>query len=228
MFVHDTKDDLISLHLPSKKCCENSYIHAHKVTDVIDTDNFACDDCKKYFLRGIFLMYGTITDPDKSYHLELILPNETLANSLMDLLSNDGLTPKKTVRKNNYILYYKESDIIVDFLNIIGANKSAFRIMNVRIEKEIRNNTNRLVNCDTANIDKTVSAAIYQIDAINTLITTGEINNLPNELRETAYLRLNNPDITLNELAELHNPPISKSGVDYRLRKLTSISRNRR
>ena len=228
MFVHDTISDLVSLPMPSKKCCESSYLYGHTVTDIIETDKFLCPDCIKYFFRVIFLMYGTITDPEKSYHLELILPNETLADSLMELFSQNDLDPKKTVRKNNYIVYFKESDLIVDFLHIIGATKSAFHIVNVKIKKELRNTANRLANCDTANIDKTVSAAVNQIEAINTLISTGEIDNLPNELVETAYLRLNNPDITLNELAELHNPPISKSGVDYRLRKLSSISRNRR
>jgi len=228
MFVQDTKNDLISLQLPNKKCCEDSYLYAHRVTDTIETDKFVCPDCVKYFLRVIFLMYGTMSDPDKSYHLEMIFNNKTIADSIIKILSQLGIKPKHTIRKNNYILYYKESDLIVDFLNIIGANKSAFRIMNVRIEKEIRNNTNRLVNCDTANIDKTVSAAINQIDSINSLIATGEIDNLPDELKETAYLRLNNPNITLNELAELHDPPISKSGVDYRLRKLTNISKNGR
>lgn len=224
MFVQDTKNDLLNQQLPSKRCCRHSYQYGNSLNDIIEIEKFKCEECIKYFLRSVFLTYGTITNPDKSYHLELIVSDDGIADSLQELLTQYSIEPKKTKRKNNYILYYKESELIVDFLNIIGANKSAFHIMNTKIRKELRNNANRLANCDTANIDKTVSAAMIHIDAIKTLITTGEINNLSDELKATAYLRLENPDITLNELAELHEPPISKSGVNHRLKKITIIS----
>lgn len=225
MFVQDTKNDLMNLQAPNKKCCRESYQHGQALKDKVIKNNFICDDCLKYFLRGVFITYGTITNPHKSYHMEIIVNNREAADSLFDLLSEIGMEPKKIKRKNHYILYYKESEIIVDFLNLIGANKSAFHIMNTKILKEIRNNANRLANCDTANIDKTVSAAKTHMDAIKILISGGIIHKMPNELKETAYLRLNNPDITLNELAQLHNPPISKSGVNHRLKKLTDIAR---
>jgi conserved hypothetical protein len=228
MFVQDTKTDLINIPLPNKNCCKSAFQYASTFTcdSEVNTSNFVCDDCVKCFLRGVFLEYGTITNPDKSYHLELVMNDENITDSLMDLLSAYDMEPKKTTRKNSYVLYYKESERIVDFLNIIGANKSAFHIMNTKIRKELRNNANRHANCDAANIDKTVSASLNHIDAINTLIVTGGINDLPEELKETAYLRLDNPDITLSELAAIHNPPISKSGVNYRLKKLTDISKN--
>ena len=227
MFVRDTKKTLSDMPLPSKKCCKASYRYAETCTSdgVIDTGKFLCDDCVKYFLRGVFLEFGTITNPDKSYHLELVLNNEITADSLAEVLTKYDMEPKKINRKNNYVLYYKESERIVDFLYIIGANKSAFHMMNTKIRKELRNNANRHANCDTANIDKTVSASMNHIDAINVLIANGGINDLPEELKETAYLRLDNPDITLSELAAIHNPPISKSGVNYRLKKLSEISK---
>lgn len=225
MFVQDTKNDLMNLQPSNKKCCRESYEYGQALKDKVNKDNFICDDCVKYFIRGVFITYGTITNPYKSYHLEIIVNNREAADSLFDLLSEIGMEPKKIKRKNHYILYYKESEIIVDFLNLIGANKSAFHIMNTKIFKEIRNNANRLANCDTANIDKTVSAAKTHMDAIKILISEGIIHDLPDELKETAYLRLNNPDISLSELAQLHNPPISKSGVNHRLKKLTDIAK---
>ena len=228
MFVRDTKKILLDMPLPNRNCCKSSYRYADICASdsVIDTETFVCADCVKYFFRGVFLEYGTITNPDKSYHLELVLNNEITADSLAELLTKYNMESKKITRKNTYVLYYKESERIVDFLNMIGANKSAFHIMNTKIRKELRNNANRLANCDTANIDKTVSASIGHIDAINVLIANGGINDLPEELKDTAYLRLDNPDITLSELAAIHDPPISKSGVNYRLKKLTEISKS--
>lgn len=218
MFVQDTKNDLSNLPLPNKSCCKKVFRNGQM--------DFKCDDCIIYYLRGIFMKYGTISDPDKSYHLEIITDSHYQMESLYNILSDNGLEPKKIIRKNNYIVYYKESEMIVDFLNLIGANKSAFYMLNTKIRKEIRNNANRLANCDTANIDKTVSAANNQINAIKKLISDGIIDNLSEELKETAYLRLDNSDITLSELAELHVPPISKSGVNHRLKKLTEIAKN--
>ncbi len=183
-----------------------------------------CANCAASYLRGVFLACGTVSNPDsKSYQLELTVHTPEEAEALGLLLGECGMPPKTTVRGGFPVLYYKDSASIEDFLSYIGAQKAAFELMNVKILKELRNNANRLANCDAANIDKTVSAAQLQIHAVERLEASGQIAALPDELRTTARLRLENPEATLGELASLHTPPITKSGVNHRLKKLLEL-----
>lgn len=180
--------------------------------------------CKKAYLRGVFLGGGSISDPEKNYHLELVTNNEDYANDVKDLINSFNLNSKVVVRKNNYITYIKEGEQIVDFLNIIGAHSALFSLENIRIFKEMRNNVNRIVNCETANLSKTVNAAVRQIESIKFISETIGFNKLPKNLRDIAELRLNYEDASLKELGEMLSPPIGKSGVNHRLRKLEQIA----
>lgn len=190
-------------------------------------DLFKCDNCRRCFLRGVFLACGMITDPSKLYQLELTMPDESRAVYIMNLLEQFGFTPKSMVRRGHHIIYLKDNESVSDFLNLIGAQKASFEIINTKIRKEFRNNANRITNCDSANITRTVSAACSQLDAIRELEQSGLIKELPAELYETAMLRVENEDMSLSELARLHNPPITKSGVNHRLKKIIEISKKK-
>lgn len=183
-----------------------------------------CDGCLPAFVRGVFLSAGTVTDPDKSYHLELNFTSAEVSHSIAELLCECGLEPKRTSRKNENVLYYKDSESIENFLVFIGATGAAFSLMNKKIERELRSGANRIANSELANIGKTIAAAGDQIAAINDLKMSGELDRIPDELRITAHLRLEHPDATLSQLAALHDPPITKSGVNHRLKKLEQLS----
>ncbi len=188
----------------------------------IKREMFRCQNCMSAFVRGIFLVSGTLTDPDKSYHLEMSFTTEAVADKLEAALTELELVPKRMVRKTEHVLYYKDSESIENFLAFVGATNAAFTIMNKKIEREIRSSANRLANGEIANIGKTISAAADQITAINELIKNGEIERMPDELKQTAYIRLENSEATLSQLAALHEPPITKSGVNHRLKKIMS------
>ncbi|MCA0384670.1 MAG: DNA-binding protein WhiA [Firmicutes bacterium] len=181
--------------------------------------------CKKAYLRGIYLGGGSLSAPEKSYHLELITHNEYFANQLVDFINDTyDLASKMTARKKNYIVYIKESEKIVDFLNVIGAHQTLLEYENIRIIKQMRNNVNRVVNCETANITKTADAAFEHIHAIETIIQGVGLDYLDDRLREIAECRLENPEATLKELGEMLIPPIGKSGVNHRLKKIMEIA----
>ena len=190
----------------------------------INTGMFRCQSCLVSFVRGVFLSAGTVTNPEKGYHLELSLPTPELAANLAALLAENGLELKSTIRKNENVLYCKDSENIENFLAFIGANTAAFTIMNKKIERELRSGANRLANGELANLGKTVAAAGDQIAAINALEASGELDRMPDELRATALLRLEHFDATLSELAALHDPPITKSGVNHRLKKIMNCA----
>ena len=187
-----------------------------------DVANFNCASCEQAFLRGVFIATAKLTDPQKGYQLEFSFSpqNVSLASKLYRFLSVLGFVPKITNRKNSVGLYFKNNTIISDILYSVGAVGSSFEYSNVAIEKEIRNYENRATNCVAKNIYKSVSASQKQIDAIEKLNASHRINSLPEELRQTAQIRLDNPEATLTELALLHTPPISKSGLNHRLQKL--------
>jgi len=189
---------------------------------VIKDELFKCASCQSAFIRGVFLTAGTVTDPDKGYHLEMSFICEAVSAAIFAYLDEMGLTPKRMVRKTENVLYYKDSESIENFLAFIGATNAAFTIMNKKIERELRSDANRIANGELANIGKTVAAAGDQVAAIRALIDSGEIERLPDELRQTAYLRLENDDATLLQLAAMHEPPITKSGVNHRLKKIMS------
>lgn len=176
------------------------------------------------FLRGIFVSCGSVTDPNKEYHLEMILPENDRTEQLRAFFDEHGMTAKVTGRLKNSVLYFKTSELIEDFLTYIGAGSHALEIMQVKIEKDIRNRANRCVNCDSANLDKTVAASEKSRRDIETIYELLGEENLTPELRETARLRIENPESSLSELCGLHSTDISRSGLNHRLKKLSKIA----
>jgi len=179
--------------------------------------------CRLAFLRGAFLAGGSVTDPEKSYHLELATSHYNVSREALALMQECGFNPKQATRKANYIAYFKRSEDIEDFLTGIGAPLAAMEIMNAKVEKTLRGSVNRRVNCDAANLDKAVEAAQGQIEAIRTLNQSGILDSLPDKLKETARLRLAHPEDTLVQLAQRCDPPITKSALNHRLRKLVEL-----
>ncbi len=190
----------------------------------INFSNFTCQDCQKAFLKGAFLSCGAVSSPEKDYHLEFSVPYMNLSKSLITVLMELELNPKLTNRKGYNIIYFKDSEEIEDCLYLIGASKSMFDMMNIKIVKEIRNSANRKANCETANIEKTVAAASPQIAAILKIKEKKGLDDLTEPLRKIAELRLENPDASLGELAAMFEPPISRSGVNHRLNRLIKIA----
>ncbi len=181
--------------------------------------------CRRAFLRGAFLAGGSVTDPEKRYHLELSTTHLKVNREMEALLLEMELSAKVTDRKGSSVLYFKQSDAIEEFLTAIGAPVNAMAVMEAKIYKDWRNSANRRTNCDAANVDKVVAAAGEQLTAIHKLEAAGHLENLPEKLRQTAILRRENPEVTLAELAELHEPPLSKSAVNHRLRKLVALAK---
>lgn len=183
------------------------------------------DHCRTAFFRGAFLAGGSVTDPAKRYHLELSTSHYSVSRELSALLLDAGFFPKETTRKANYMTYFKQSDAIEDFLTAIGAPLAAMELMNAKAEKDLLGSINRKVNCDAANLDKTVEAAQEQIEAIHRLRALGRWEGLPDKLRQTAALREAHPELTLTQLSELCDPPVTKSCLNHRLRKLLELAR---
>ncbi|MCM1363477.1 MAG: DNA-binding protein WhiA [Faecalibacterium sp.] len=188
------------------------------------TEDFNC--CNGAFLRGAFLSCGTISDPNKGYHLEFVVPFRTLSFDLMKMLTDYGLKAKHMVRRGANVIYVKDSESIEDLLNIMGAQMAAFEIMNIKIYKDIRNVSNRITNFNCANISRTVSAAYDQIEKIEKLIKNGTFESLDDELRAFARVRIDNPDASLRELGEMFDPPLSRSAVNHRIKKILSFYDN--
>ena len=182
------------------------------------------DCCKKAFIRGFFLAAGSVNDPNKAYHFEIVVHNRDMAEVLKETINSFELDAKIVKRKKYYVVYLKEGSMIVDMLNIMEAYVSLMDMENVRILKDMRNDINRRVNCETANIKKTVGAAVRQIEDIEFIEKTKGLRYLPEQLREIAQLRIDEPEANLSELGEMLNPPISKSGVNHRLRKVSKIA----
>ncbi|MDD2484262.1 MAG: DNA-binding protein WhiA, partial [Eubacteriales bacterium] len=180
--------------------------------------------CRRAYLRGAFLGAGTMSDPEKSYHLELICNSEALANDFRRLINGFGFKSKTAQRRNSHIVYLKEGEQISDFLALLGAHNHVMEFENVRIMKELRNKTNRIVNCENANLDKTIESAARQLYEINLINEKKGLDSLPPKLREAAQLRLENPEASLLELAEMTQPPIKKSGINHRFQKIADIA----
>ena len=180
--------------------------------------------CKRAFLRGAFLSVGSMSDPAKSYHLEFACTGEEKAKQLQAVMADFEIESKIILRKKYYVVYLKEGSGIVDLLNVCEAPISLMNMENLRILKEMRNSVNRRVNCETANIAKTVTAAARQVEDIEYLREHYGLQNLPPALREMAEVRLEYPDAPLKELGEYFIPPIGKSGVNHRLRKLSELA----
>ena len=189
--------------------------------------NFAVleeESARTAFFRGAFLAGGSVTAPEKRYHLELATAHFHVSREVSALMLEAGFAPKSTTRKSNYLLYFKQSEAIEDFLTAIGAPVAAMGVMNAKLEKNLRSSINRRVNCDAANLDKTVDASMAQLEAIRRLESTAGLDSLPDKLRQAAELRRDNPELTLSQLAALCDPPVTKSCLNHRLRKLLQLS----
>ena len=180
--------------------------------------------CKRAYIRGAFLAAGSVSNPSKSYHFEIVCGTEDRARHLQEIMNSFGLDAKIVKRKKNYVIYLKEGSQIVDVLNIMEAHVALMELENVRILKEMRNSVNRKVNCETANINKTVSAAVKQVKDIEYIRDTIGLDKLPEGLKDVALTRLAYPEATLKELGNLLETPVGKSGVNHRLRKLSEVA----
>lgn len=178
------------------------------------------DCCRAAFLRGAFLAGGSMSDPSKRCHLELVTDHKNVAGETFSLLLEMGFSPRDTVRAGNYVIYFKRSEQAEDLFTTMGASGAAMELMNAKVEKDMRNAINRRVNCDSANADKIVFAAQTQLERIRTLEREVGLEKLPGELQALALLRIANPEASLSDLAALSDPPLTKSGINHRMRKL--------
>lgn len=180
------------------------------------------------FLAGVFFICGSVIDPNKEYHLEFVTPSELLCGNLNVVLSSFGVSGRMIKRKKSYVLYIKDSEYIEDTLTFMGAQQCAMDIMNVKIRKDMRNKANRLRNCDEANINKVVNAAIKQTEDILLLMKYNELDDMSPEVKEAAKLRLENPELSLKEIGELLTVPIGRSGVNHRFKKIAAAAKELR
>lgn len=184
--------------------------------------------CRRAFLRGAFLASGSVSDPDKGYHLEFVCDSDVKADQIVRVCSDFDICARKTVRRSETVVYVKEGEMIGELLSVMEAKNSYMEFENRRIYKDVSNTINRRVNCEASNIRKTVTAASRQLEDIRYLEEHGMLASLPNQLREAAYGRLEYPDATLVELGAMMDPPVGKSGINHRLAKLSEIARSKR
>ncbi len=193
--------------------------------DAVDSEiNLSC--CDAAFLRGVFLSCGTASDPNKSYHLEFVVPYKTLSLDLMKILNDYGIKAKHMVRRYVNVIYIKDSESIEELLTMMGAHIAAMEIMNIKIFKDVRNLTNRRNNFENANLSRTVFASFDQVSAIEKLKENGAFVALSEDLKQVATLRIDNPDASLREIGDMCEPKMSRSAVNHRLKKLITISEN--
>lgn len=211
------------------------------IKKIISTTGARCDDdmtsenivspmviasscCKRAYLRGAFVCCGSISDPNKHYHMEFSANDYDCIHTLQQIISTFGIEAKIIERKSYFVLYLKEGEQIVDMLNIMSAHKALLEVENLRVVKDMRNRVNRIVNCETANLNKVVLAAVKQIENIKYISQTRGLDYLNSSLKQMAELRLSHPDASLKELGELSSPKIGKSGVNHRLKKICDIA----
>lgn len=209
--------------LEALKICDTAgHLMMRHLTDPVLIKN-SC--CKRAYLRGCYMAVGSMSDPYKSYHLELVCGLQAQAEQLLKILHDFSLDAKMIIRKKYHVVYMKEGENIADFLNITEAHKALMEFENTRIYKGMRNMVNRKVNCEAANITKTVNAATRQVEDIRLIREKMGLEALPEPLRQMAYVRLENPQASLGELGKLLDPPVGKSGVNHRLRKLGELAK---
>lgn len=190
----------------------------HMDTEIVSTGSLGV------FTAGVFLACGSVNDPEKEYHLEFTAPEETLAHGLADLLADIGVTSGLTIRRGQYVVYIKGSESIEDTLTFIGAQQCTLELMNVKIYKDVRNKANRITNCDNANINKVVTASMKQVEDIRLIASTMGLDVLSEELREVAELRLSSTGLSLQDIGDSLSIPLSRSGVNHRLKKIAKIA----
>ena len=178
----------------------------------------------RLYIREAFIKSGSMNDPNKNYHLQIMFKEKAKAEEMQTLLNNFNIHARIIKKEKDHMLYLKDGEEISEFLALVGANKSVIKFEEVRVIKETRNDINRLVNCETANLNKTINASVKQIEDINKIKKAGKYNELPETLKEVAEVRINNPEMSLIELGKLLDKPIGKSGVNHRLKKLSQIS----
>lgn len=216
-----------SLHLLEElRLLDGSALFGVRTMPDSELIHYSC--CKKSFVRGTFLMCGAVSNPEKEYHLEIALPNEEIAAFAIEMIRYFEIPAKMTCRKSKYVVYLKRAEEISDMLTLLGASRSVLQLENVRIKKGVSNQVNRQMNCDSSNIDRTMDAAASQIEDILFLDEQVGLDKLPKPLREVAEVRVNNPATSLSGLGELLSPPIGKSGVNARLRRLSELARRLR
>ena len=212
-----------------KRIFEDFGHYKTQVTLRVNRANVSSEELSSAFVRGVFLSCGSVSDPMKSYHAEFCVPYKNLSADLCKILSEItecSLTPKTVTRSGNYVVYFKGSEQICDLLTYIGAPLSAMEIMGTKAMKQVRNNVNRRINSEVANIGKIASASAKQLEAINIIKKTQGLETLPDDLREIAYLRLENPEMSLRDLGQSLNPPISRSGANHRIQRLMEYVKN--
>lgn len=185
---------------------------------------FDSECCMRAYTRGAFLGGGSVISPEKRYHLEFVTSHFGINREFRDIFRRFDIPAKNLVRKSRYVTYFKDNEIICDVLALIGAGSAVIEISNTNIQKSIKNNDNRRINCETANMDKTIDAAVRQVMAIKKIDDKIGIDSLPDSLAQLAHLRLANKDLSLTEIGQKLNPPISKSGVNHRMRKIMDIA----
>ncbi len=215
------EDDVMKVLEASKLIGDNGNINQNLLPSHLVSQNTCC---KRAFIRGAFLAAGSISDPSKTYHFEIVTAQKEKAEHLMNMMQSFDVDAKIILRKKNYVVYVKEGSQIVDLLNIMEAHIALMNLENVRILKEMRNSINRKVNCEAANINKTVVAATKQIEDILYIRDTIGLSELSEGLEEVARLRIEQPDASLKELGTLLNPTLGKSGVNHRLRRISKIA----
>ncbi len=214
-----------------KKCCRFTFnaVLSAKGTDSVTViseiyEKCRCNTCRDIFIRALFIVFGSVTDPEKAYHLDFTFKTVEQAAAVQKILAEAGHTFKMTTRRDKFVLYIKESSMIEDFLVYIGASGAAFDIMNTKIMHEFRNSVNRQVNCDTANISKQLAAVKKVKSAVELLVKLGKYDTLQPELKEAARLRIDNEQLSIADIGKLANPPITKSGMKHRLEKILTIA----
>lgn len=205
-----------------ERICQTYHIHPERRE--IRLSNLV-NNSLSAFLAGVFFGCGSMINPNKEYHLEFNTPSQLLCSDLKKLLIGIGVNGKSILRKNMYVLYVKDSEHIEDTLTYMGAQQCTITLMNIKIRKDMRNKANRVRNCDEANINKVVNAAMRQTEDIQWIVKCGKLETLSPELRELAQLRLENPELSLKELGELLSVPIGRSGVNHRFQKIASIAK---
>lgn len=220
----DKKTYVVSVDTLDDRIKVLSFFGHNKSAIKVHLGQIKSDEELKFFLSGVFLVCGNISNPQKSYHLEFVCPSTQHKKLIESLVSPIGIDLPTVTRRKSIILYTKDSQQIEDILAYMGAVKSIFSLMNVKIYKDIRNNVNRVTNCETANIEKTVNASSVQINDIRYLKEIGKLDELPQNLIELANIRLENPDLSLREIAELLGGGITKSGVNHRFAKISKIA----
>ena len=230
-FSQKVKDQLEAVEI-RKKCCkftDNALTEMNRDENCADIireiwQKCRCDTCRIIWLRRLFILYGSVTDPAKSFHLDYSFRYEEEMAAVLEAAGEMGLDFRPTTRRGRQVLYLKDSTAIEDFLVSIGAQNAAFDVMNTKIMNDFRNSVNRQVNCDTANIKKQLATSQKYIEAIRYLMESGKLETLPEELRTTAKLRMEHNQLSLSDLAKLTNPPVTKSGMKHRLEKILSFA----